>query len=202
VNGKEFSDVIKSRRSIRRFADREISRELLSELMEAAAAAPSAGNRHDCEFDVVVSPEIKRQMRDATQTAWDKALAGCETEAVRDELGQYRGNFEWFSVAPVIVVVSCKRTPLFMEPMFEKSAGNVAGHAASALMAAENLLLAAHACGLGGCCLTGPLAAAAAFKQLLNLERRREIVCLIALGYPAETVEPSLNRPKPTMRIV
>lgn len=202
MNGKEFSEIIKTRRSVRHFDQREISQVLLAELLESAAAAPSAGNRRDWAFDVVVAPEIKQQMLVATQAAWDQALAGCETEVVREEIGHYRGNFEWFVDAPVLVVISCKRPPLFMEQMFDRMARDIVGSAASALLAAENLLLTAHGYGLGGCCLTGPLAAATAFRQLLNLDRRREIVCLIALGYPATNDVPMIHRTKPTMRIV
>lgn len=202
MNGKEFIDIIRSRRSVRKFKSCDIPQELLAEIIETAATAPSAGNRRDWEFSAIISQEIKQQMLNATRDAWDNALACCETEIIRNELEQYRGNFEWFASAPALVAISCKLPPLFMEQMFKQAAGNIAGSSASAFMAAENLLLAAHGYGMGGCCLTGPLAAANAFRQLLKLERRREIVCIVALGYPADNSDLPPNRTKSTMRII
>ena len=202
MNGKELSEIIKARRSIRQFLAREIPPQLLADIIETAATAPSAGNRRDWEFTVIVSPEIKQQMLTATKAAWDSALNNCETEVVREELGRYRGNIEWFAAAPALVAISCKKTPLFMTQMFSRNAEHIAGGTASAFMAAQNLLLAAHGHGLAGCCLTGPLAAAEEFKLILQLDRRREIVCLIALGYPADDRADIVNQTKPTMRIV
>jgi nitroreductase len=56
-------------------------------------------------------------------------------------------------------------------------------------------MLAAHALGIGSCCITGPLAAQEALRKLLGLGRRRKIVCLVALGYPAEEPEAPLRKP-------
>ena len=40
----ELMEAIRTRRSVRRYQDREVPRELLEELMEAACWAPSADN--------------------------------------------------------------------------------------------------------------------------------------------------------------
>jgi len=48
-------------------------------------------------------------------------------------------------------------------------------------------MLMAHTLGLGSCCLTGPVAGEERLKALLRIGRRRELVCLVALGVPAET---------------
>jgi nitroreductase len=61
------------------------------------------------------------------------------------------------------------------------------GSFASAAMAAQNLMLAAHALGLGTCCMTGPLAANDELHTIAGLAGKQELVCLIAVGWPAET---------------
>ena len=61
------------------------------------------------------------------------------------------------------------------------------------------LLLAAHATGLGACCMTGALAASAELAAIIGLDRRREIVCLVAVGRPAEN--PAAPSRKPTSEI-
>jgi nitroreductase len=48
--------------------------------------------------------------------------------------------------------------------------------------------------------VTGPLVAQEALKELLAIGKRRKIVCIIALGYPAEQPEAPVR--KPVERIV
>ena len=202
MNGKEFSEIIRSRRSIRRFDGREVPPELIAYIIDTAASAPSAGGRNDREFIAVTSSKIKNEMLVATKEAWDDALKNCDTDAILDALSEYRGNFEWFAEAPVVVAVTCKKIPLFMSQMFKEKARTITGSAASALMAAENLLLAAHSSGLAGCCLTGPLAAADKLAALIKTDRRHEIVCLVALGYGIYDTTEAPERSKAKMRIL
>jgi len=60
------------------------------------------------------------------------------------------------------------------------------GSYASACMAVQNLLLAAHAKGLGSCVYSGVNAAETEIKHIIGISEQRKLVCLIALGYPAE----------------
>ncbi|WP_255954834.1 nitroreductase family protein [Streptomyces odontomachi] len=61
-------------------------------------------------------------------------------------------------------------------------------------MAVENLLLAAHAEGLGGC----PVGSfrRVAVQQLLGLPPHLEPLLLVALGRPARALEPTRRRPR------
>jgi nitroreductase len=56
------------------------------------------------------------------------------------------------------------------------------------------LLLAAHARGLGGCWMTGPLVAAEPLEELLGVPRGWSIAALVPLGYPDEQPEPPARR--------
>jgi nitroreductase len=62
-------------------------------------------------------------------------------------------------------------------------------------MAAQNLMLAAHALGLGSCCMTGALAARGELGEILELARKYEIICLIAVGWPDESPAPPARKP-------
>ena len=55
-------DVIFNRRSIRRYAADEVSRQQIRRLLEAAMAAPSAGNQQPWHFVVITDPELKEQV--------------------------------------------------------------------------------------------------------------------------------------------
>lgn len=58
-------DVIKGRRSIRRFKKRDIPREYLEKIMEAARWAPSAGNLQSRKFLIVKNPQLKNEIANA-----------------------------------------------------------------------------------------------------------------------------------------
>ena len=52
-----MTDPIFARRSVRKFKDRPVERELIERLLSAADAAPSACNRRPVEFYAVTNPE-------------------------------------------------------------------------------------------------------------------------------------------------
>jgi nitroreductase len=49
----------------------------------------------------------------------------------------------------------------------------------------QNLLLAAHAMGLGACCVTGPLIAAGEFREILRVPSAYLFAALVPVGRPA-----------------
>jgi nitroreductase len=59
----EFIDIIFSRRSIRKYKDTPVPREILLTLLQAAMAAPSATNAQPREFVVVTDPETLAKLR-------------------------------------------------------------------------------------------------------------------------------------------
>ncbi len=191
----DFLEFVRSRRSIRKFRKDPLPREALGRIIEAASWAPSASNRQDWEFTIITSPTTKKKMEDIVRNCWESILDKSQTGAVKEELERYTKNFDWFSQAPVLIAISAKKPETFLCHLVGEVADDVAGTGISAAMAAQNLMLAAHTFGIGSCCTTGPLAAQGSLKDLLGLGKRRKIVCLIALGYPAEQPEAPLRKP-------
>ena len=58
-------DTIKSRRSVRGFQDKEISQDIIDDLIEALIWAPSAGNLQSRKFYFVTNQEIKDKLTEA-----------------------------------------------------------------------------------------------------------------------------------------
>ena len=183
---EELMALMRARRSIRRFRSDPVPGESLCKLIEAASWAPSAGNRQDWVFTVVTSPEVRRRMADAVRKRWQEIIAANRDRAGIEEVEAYSSGFADFADAPVVTVVSARRVNEAQRAMLGDDAHAVVGSAASAAMAAQNLMLAAHALSLGSCCMTGALAAREELSRIAGIGRRHEIVCLIALGYPAE----------------
>lgn len=189
-----FLELARGRRSIRKFRQDPLPREVLYRIIEAASWAPSASNRQDWEFRVVTSASVKEKMQDIVRSRWESVLDKSRSDVIKEELQKYVSMFDWFSHAPALIIISAKRVESFLYHILGDAAGDVSGTEISAAMAAQNLMLAAHASGIGSCCVTGPLAAQEELKELLEIGKGRKIVCLIALGYPAEQPEAPLRK--------
>lgn len=182
--------LLRGRRSVRRFKEDSLSKEVISSIVEAATWAPSAGNRQSWDFIAVTSRPLLQSMAHAVSARWRDLLAGTDSGAA-DELRDYCRNFDWFATAPVVIAVSTRTPDEFMKQVVGLDAADVAGQKLSAAFAVENLMLAAHGVGVGTCCLTGPLAARTELETMLGLGKRQTLVCLVAMGYPAEVPAPT-----------
>ncbi len=58
----EFKEVVEKRRSIRKFSDKRVERELLQQVLDAAVVAPSSRNSHSTSFLVVEGAEVMERV--------------------------------------------------------------------------------------------------------------------------------------------
>ncbi|MDR1397243.1 MAG: nitroreductase family protein [Desulfarculales bacterium] len=179
-----FCNILRSRRSLRDFADKRVSEEILLCLRQAALSAPVAGGRQDVSCLFINDKSVIATWAAKARLAWQEKLDN-SSAFIKEEMGAYIRNFIWFSHAPVLAVMTVKQAPLFWTGLMQEKAALIFGGETSAAMAAQNLLLAAHMAGLAACPLSGPLIIADDIKRDLNLTRRT-IVLLIALGWPQE----------------
>jgi len=69
----DFYEVIKSRRSVRKFdPNKTIPQEVLERVLEAGRIAPSASNRQPWRFLVVKSPKARKQLCQSYKQEWLK----------------------------------------------------------------------------------------------------------------------------------
>jgi nitroreductase len=181
----DLEQAILERRSIRRFHPEMPSEEQLLEVIRLATAAPSPMNRQDWQFVITHSPAIRERIATAVSNRWEQLAA--QAGGNEDALRLHQGHFSTFREAPVLVAVSIKRTATFLESLLSGTAERVQGDLLAAGMVIQNLQLAAHAKGLGSCVYTGCVAAEDEISSILNISRGRRLVCLVALGFPAET---------------
>lgn len=182
---KNCETVLRSRRSHRRFSAEIPTTETIAALVECATWAPSAGNRQDWHFRVIRSRETITAINAAVAQAWKEIAAA--SGGIGEEITAYSGNFAWLSQAPVLIAVSVKAPPAWLQAACGSRATRIAGAQTSAAMAMQNLLLAAEDQNLAACICTAPIAAEESLRSLLHLPRRRELVGLIALGFPLDT---------------
>jgi nitroreductase len=188
----ELEQAMLERRSIRKFRPEIPSEAQILEVIRLAIMAPSPMNRQDWQFAITRSPELRDRIVAAVDARWNvlSLQAGGNESALRS----YQGNFSAFREAPVIVALSIRRTAEFFETLVGERAERMQGDALSAGMAIQNLVLAAHAQGLGGCVFTGCVAAEEEIFALLGIKRSRRLACLVALGFPAENPAAPLRK--------
>lgn len=194
-----FAELARTRRSIRRYAPAPVSDALLVALLDAANWAPSAHNRQPWRFCVVKSAAVKAALSEHMAERWQHDLAadgdGAETIAQRIAVSHAR-----LTGAPVLIVpcVTLKEMDSYPDPLRSQAERTMAIQ--SAALACQNLLLAAHAAGLGACWMCAPLFAPALVRQVLHLPDPWEPQAILTLGYPAE--EKTRERTPLTERVV
>lgn len=150
---------IKTRRSIRSFKEDPFPEDLLTQLLEAGQAAPTAGNVQPWKFFVVRNRPLQEQLTDAA-------------------LGQ-----TWILSAPVIIVVCAD---LARSGSSYGKRGSELYAIQDTAAAIQNILLTATAFGLAACWV-GAFREELAAKVLEIDSQKMRPVALIPVGYPAET---------------
>jgi len=192
-------DFLKNRRSIRKYMPREVSERVLDTILEAATWAPSAHNAQPWRLVVIRNSALKLKLAEVMARRWKRDLAKDRvSEKNRENL--VTASIERFSSGP-IVIVPC----LTMEEMnhySDKRRQRIEFIMAvqSVAAAIQNMLLAAHALGLGACWFCAPLFCPETVGKVLRIPPNFEPQALITLGYPAD--RPHHPPRKPLKQIV
>ena len=162
----DFFEVIRTRRSIRVFEDRPVEEEKIGAILEAANAAPSAGNLQAYEIFLVKDP------------------------IARGRLASTLPRMEFFSAVP-LVLVFCANPDRAAARYAERGIKLYALQ--DATIACTHAMLAATAVGLASVWVGA--FREREVSGALNLPEALEPVALLPIGYPLETVEPRSRRP-------
>jgi nitroreductase len=92
----EFMDVVRKRRSIRRYKNKPIPDEVLEEILESGRLAPSGANRQPWEFFVVTDQGLKERIEVPEWAA--------EAPAVLGVCGDPEVSQNWHVVDPTIAM--------------------------------------------------------------------------------------------------
>jgi nitroreductase len=129
-----FDHVIRTRRTARAYRSEPVADEVLRDLVELATLAPSGMNSQPWRFSIVTSRDVLKKVNESVKQA------GLAMMAQAPAIERFRAAFEnpqfdIFYGAPALVVIAGPK-------------GGSMG-AMDCLLAVENLILAAHAKGLG-----------------------------------------------------
>lgn len=184
----DLLEVIHARRSIRRYESRAVPRQLVERMLGAAIRAPSAHNRQPWRFVVIESDAMKERLAAAMgeRLRNDLAADGLPPELIERDAGR---SYRRISDAPVLILLCMTMADMDSYPDERRSRNEALMAAQSVAMAGQNLLLAAHALGLGACWLCGPLFCPATVRRTLALPDDWQPQGLVTVGYAAERKE-------------
>jgi nitroreductase len=182
----DFFEVVHTQRAARAFLPDDVDDATVARILTAATHAPSAENSQPFVFVVVRDPAARAAIGALTARLWQGGAG--ELEAERLSPGFWRdvdrGAMGGVAGAPVLVVV-CGDTRL----THPQSMG------ASVFPAVQNLLLAAHALGLGSTLTTLPVVAGDELGGLLDLPPEVVPVAVVPLGHLPAPLGPPRRRP-------
>lgn len=195
-----FLETVLSRSSVRWFKDDLVPDDVLLKILEAGIRAPNAGGSEQWFFIVVKDLETRRKLHSLLLEAHEfYATRALKTPLPPDRVGKWVQRIrEGMYLAPVYIAgyVDLRRTT-HIDDLLETEKVFAAQSVAAAL---ENMLLVAHALGLGAVWLGVPLLIKNKFDELLKPPERCDLQGIIALGYPAET--PRTRSRKPLSEVV
>lgn len=184
----DLKAIIQGRRSIRRYQARAVPKAVLLELLEAGNWSPSAHNRQPWRFVVVETDEQREQLarQMGERLRHDLALDKVPEATIEADVAR---SYERLTSAPVLVVVCMSLVDMDVYPDERRNMYERTMAIQSVSMASQNMLLMAHALGLGACWLCAPLFVPETVVKALTLPQDWVPMGVIALGYPAQVRE-------------
>lgn len=154
----EFWEVIKKRRCIREYKDKEVSRKDLEKILEAGILAPSEGNLQPWRFIVVQNKEMRAKLQEA----------------------KLYGHNDFLKIGALLII--CIDLKIAGSKYGERGLELFSKQSTAA--AAENIFLAATELGLGACWIGA--FEEDRIKEILELDKNLRPVILMTIGYPDE----------------
>lgn len=176
---------LQNRRSIRRYRPDPVPAALIQTLLVSATWAPSAHNRQPWRFVVMTGAETKQRL---AAVMGQKLRADLEADGLDpDDIARdVNRSYARITQAPLLILLCLSMADMDVYADAARQQKEWIMAVQSTAMAAQNLLLAAHACGLGACWMCAPLFCPELVNAHLELPEAWQPQALITVGYPAE----------------
>jgi nitroreductase len=156
-------DIVKQRKSVRKYLETPIPREHLIQCIEAARLSPSADNMRPWRFIILDDRELIRRLTEAVCTGISR-----------------RTKFIGSAAAIVVILADLN----FAVHRLGAAVFGTQHYLLDIGIAGEHIVLQAQELGIGTCWIN--LFNAKAARKVLEIPKKYRIISLIAMGYPAE----------------
>lgn len=170
-------EIIKKRRSIRRFKNIPVEDHKIIKLIEAASLAPSATNRQPWRFIAVKDNPLLNKITDKTLGVINR----------------------WAKTAPLLIICCSVRKNIITHFLGE-IISKVKYHIIDTAIASEHIVLTAEELGLSSCWIGW--FNEKKIKKILNIPEVWKIISILAIGYRDETYIPKPQKRRPLKDIL
>jgi len=160
VTSSPFKQLVRGRRSIRRYVPQPVEREKIMDCLEAARLAPSAENAQTWRFLVIDDPDLKARF-------------------AREAFSGIYGQTRFAAEAPVLILILAKLD--FLANKLGKQIQKISYFLIDIGIAGEHIVLQAEEFGLGTCWIGWFNLRKA--RKFFKIPRKYKIVALLAMGY-------------------
>jgi nitroreductase len=170
-------DAMYVRRSVRSYTSERLDRSTVGALLDAAVQAPTAMHEQPWTFAVVQDRAVLDRISDRAKELWQAEAGHAELAARFSE----RHESVFYNAGTLIVIGARTVTPFVV---------------ADCWLAAENLMLAACALGLGSCVIGSAVPAlnTPEAKAAAGIPADVTAIAPIIVGVPSGTVAPAVRR--------
>jgi len=179
---KTLTTLIMNRRSCRSYTDESLSREKLTDLINAAVWVPNGSNNQPWTFVVITDRELLKKYSDAAKNDWLARLA--ETPYLQQYEKVLRDpEYNIFYNAPAVVIIYGNTDSYW--------------HVYDCSMVAYNMHLLAEESGMGACWIgfAHNVFATDETKAAFGIPEGYELVAPVILGYPTAS-HPTAGTPR------
>ncbi len=180
----DLHNFLRTRRSVRRFKPDPVPDSVLAEILHTATFAPSAHNTQPWRFAIVKDTSARQNLGLALTYAMraDMLAEGAPEAEIEARITR---SLRRIMEAPIVILL-CRDVTAVREHKVQDTIMATQSVAAAALQ----LLLAAHAEGLGGNWICWPLYAQETARTSIQLPETWEPQAMLFLGFPSEIPQP------------
>ena len=177
----EYNDLLKKRRSVRNFLDRNVPLEVIREIIQESCLAPSSMNGQPWRFIVITDKALIRKLSEESKKNTLEQILNEPASHRRGLIPSLRDEaFNVYYNAPCLVYIT--------------GAGSSFRLIEDCSLSACYFMFSAAARGLGTCWIGGQFDEETV-KVALGIPGDVRVVALTPLGYPAETPDPRAKKP-------
>lgn len=187
MDSKELLSLMKGRRSIRAFKSDPVPREYVEVILEAGRWAPSSANSQPWDFILVTDQSTREKIHENVLKVIEKIKTLRDFPFLKDFRAEYVVQ------APLNIVV-CGDPRFTRVSIMDGVDSQIEEFAfwGSVTLPIQNMWLAAHCLGLGAALLTDIYPRE--IGSVLNVPDPIKVICILVVGFPAESPEPRFRR--------
>lgn len=195
----DLHNFLRTRRSIRRFKPDRVPDSIIEMILTTATFAPSAHHRQPWRFVVVTDSSARKKLADAMAVDFQRDLEsdGISPEKIQTQIKRSKDRITSAPVA-ILLCLDMSEMDTYVDKRRTKAEFRMTVQSVAA--AGLQLLLAAHAEGLGGVWACWVLFAQETIQEVLELPKTWEPQAMFFLGYPE--VIPEARERKPLDEII